>query len=84
MSSPGADSISFYGREGRLLKMVEGEKANYNAEGVEGYVRAEISKDDLKAWSQPLFIGSKVEKLHLVGVELPEPRIQARSETMEF
>ncbi len=84
VSSPGADSITFFGREGRPLMMMEAEKANYNTEGGEGYVRVEISKGDLKAWSQPLFIGSRAEKGNPVSAELPEPGIHALSETMEF
>jgi hypothetical protein len=59
VSSPGADSISFYGRNGKLLSSVDGGYANYTVDWSGGYVRAEVYKDGLKAWSQPVFIGSK-------------------------
>ncbi len=59
VSSPSADSISFFGKEGKLLKTVSGGAANYSIDGSEGYVRAEVSQNGQKAWSQPVFIGSK-------------------------
>ncbi len=58
VSSPGADSISFYGRDGRHLKTEAGGHSNYTIDGSEGYVRAEINDDGLKAWSQPVFVGT--------------------------
>ncbi|NLT38199.1 MAG: CehA/McbA family metallohydrolase [Methanomassiliicoccus sp.] len=57
VSSPDAHCISFYGRDGRLLETVNGGYANYTVKGNEGYVRAEVSADGLKAWSQPVFVG---------------------------
>ncbi|OPX58699.1 MAG: hypothetical protein A4E29_01481 [Methanomassiliicoccales archaeon PtaB.Bin134] len=56
--SPDADCISFYGRDGKLLETVNGGYANYTVKGGEGYVRAEVSADGLKAWSQPVFVGT--------------------------
>jgi hypothetical protein len=67
VSSPGADSVSFYGRDGKLLKSVDGGNATYNVDGSGGYVRAEVSKDGQKAWSQPVFIGSKNTSLTQVA-----------------
>ncbi len=59
VSSSGADSISFFGLGGKLLKTVSGSNANYSIQGNEGYVRAEVSQNGLKAWTQPVFIGSQ-------------------------
>lgn len=56
--SPDADCISFYGRDGKLLETLNGGYANYTVKGSEGYVRAEVSADGLKAWSQPVFVGT--------------------------
>lgn len=56
--SPDADSISFFGKGGKLLRSVDGGHANYTVDGSEGYVRAEVEQGDKKAWSQPVFIGS--------------------------
>jgi hypothetical protein len=58
VSTPNADSVNFYGRNGKLLKSVSEGNASYTVDGSEGYVRAEVSKDGLKARSQPVFIGS--------------------------
>jgi hypothetical protein len=59
VSSPGADSIAFYGRDGRHLATVNGGSANYTINGNEGYVRAEVSEGGKKAWSQPVFVGTR-------------------------
>jgi hypothetical protein len=75
VSSPDADSISFYGRDGRLLRTIAGGDANYSVEGSEGYVRAEVSQNGLKAWSQPVFIGLKdvpLESNTISSLEHPE------------
>ncbi len=64
VSSSGAESVSFYGKDGKLLKTVDGAVANYTLNGDEGYVRTEVSKDGLKAWTQPLFLGSKNTSLN--------------------
>ena len=60
--SPDADSIKFFGKNGKLLHTVSGGYANYTVDWNGGYVRAEVYKDGLKAWSQPVFIGSQDAK----------------------
>jgi hypothetical protein len=68
VSSPGADSVSFYGQDGRLLKTIAGGDAIYKVEGSEGYVRAEVSQNGLKAWSQPVFLGHKEVPLRFSSI----------------
>ncbi len=47
---------TFSGREGMVLKEVEGLEATYEIDGDEGYVRATVmSSNGFKAWTQPMF-----------------------------
>jgi hypothetical protein len=45
------------GSNGRILREISGNKVEYEFEGNEGYVRAEIvDPDGAFAWTQPIFV----------------------------
>jgi hypothetical protein len=77
VNSSEADSVSFYGKGGRLLKTVSGGEAELSTEGAVGYVRVEVSKDGLRAWSQPIFLGSDSESDRALSIEPVELEILA-------
>jgi predicted metal-dependent phosphoesterase TrpH len=61
IESNNGDEIKFIGQNGQLLKTVEGKSADYEIDGSELYVRAEIlNKNGQKAWTQPVFINNKI------------------------
>ncbi len=53
------DSVTFIGPGGETLKTIIGGNATYDTSGLEGYVRAEVSQNGLRAWTQPVFLASK-------------------------
>lgn len=57
--APGADSISFIGRDGKQLSSVDSSNATYTLNGNEGYVRAEVHQDGKTAWTQPVFVETR-------------------------
>jgi hypothetical protein len=57
IDSDNGSVITFIGRNGSVLKTVNGEKATYKIKGNELYIRAKITGTDGKAaWTQPVFI----------------------------
>ena len=57
IDSENGNSISFFGKNGSLLKRVNGKKATYKIQGNELYVRAKITNTEGKAaWTQPVFV----------------------------
>ncbi len=60
VSSNNADYIIFYGLDGIVLKTIFGGDARFRVDGSENYVRAEVYKDGLKAWIQPVFLEPKI------------------------
>jgi PHP domain len=53
---PDADRIVFIGKGGQVLASFAGSEASYHFKGNESYVRAEVLRNGLKAWTQPVFI----------------------------
>lgn len=57
VDAPGATSITFLGRGGRVLERVEGDFGSYRFRGEELYVRARVESPQGLAWTQPVFVG---------------------------
>lgn len=57
ISSVNGDKIKFIGINGTVLKIVEDKSADYEINGSELYVRAEVTNNaGRKAWTQPIFL----------------------------
>lgn len=50
------DKVEFIGSGGKILKTVREMPAAYSILGNEGYVRARITQNDERAWTQPYFV----------------------------
>lgn len=63
VTAPGADTIRFFGSDGRLLVAFNGSQATYHFNGTKGYVRAVVGANNGWGWTQPVFVGPKASPL---------------------
>jgi len=61
VAAPGADTIRFFGSDGRLLAAFNGSQATYRFNGTEGYVRAVVGANNGWGWTQPVFVGPEAD-----------------------
>jgi hypothetical protein len=71
VDAPGAEEITFLGRNGRVLETVRGEFATYDFRGDELYVRARVRSSQGFAWTQPVFVQALPEN------EAPVAQVEA-------